>query len=77
MVFLVVNLSTIVATLVHGQLLLLLLVLGLLIETSELTVVLMVMLEDVAHHHLYGLVAVDTLDLLKVDNVGETGVTVV
>ena len=64
-------------TLVHGQLLLHLQVLGLLIETLELIVVLMVMLEDVAHHHLYGLVAVDTLDLLKVVNVGEIMVTAV
>ena len=62
-------------TLVHGQLLLLLLVLGLLIETLEPIVVHMVMLEDVAHHHLFGLVEEDTLDLLKVVNVGETGVT--
>ena len=48
-------------TQVHGQFLLHLQVLGQLTETLELTVVLMVIIEDVAHHHLYGLVAVDTL----------------
>ncbi len=64
-------------TLVHGQLLLHLQVLGLLIETLEQTVVHMVTLEDVAHHHLSGLVEEDTLDLLKVDNVGEITVTAV
>ena len=64
-------------TQVHGQLLLLLQVLGLLIETLEQTVVLMVMLEDVVQHSPSGLVVEDTLDQLKVDNVGETGVMVV
>ena len=62
-------------TLVHGQLLLHLQVLGLLIETLEQTVVHMVMLEDVAHHHLSGLVEEDTLEQLKVDNVVEITVT--
>ena len=64
-------------TLVHGQLLLHLQVLGLLIETLEQTVVHMVTTEDVVQHSLSGLVAVDTLDLLKVDNVGEITVTAV
>jgi len=76
-VFLVVSLSMLTVTQVHGQLLLHLQVLGLLIETLEQTVVLMVMLEDVVQHSLSGLVAVDTLDLLKVDNVGEITVTAV
>ena len=60
----------------HGQFLLLLLVLGKLKETSVHTVVHMVTLEVAVLHLLSFLVAVVTLDLLKVDNAGVTGAVV-
>ena len=63
-------------TLVHGQFLLLLLVLGKLKETSVHTVVHMVTLEVVAQVLHCSLEEVVTLDLPKVVSVGVTGVEV-
>ena len=65
------------ATLVRGLLPLVLLVPGRLRETSVHTVVLTATKEVAAPHLLFGLVAAVTLDLLKVDNAGVTGVAAV